>query len=411
MIRHDKPLVLALVLAACLTLAGAAPPVGGVADAAAGPQTAGSQAEAIALDAGPRAADRVAVSTPDTPDGEAASDGPNTTTERSSDGATPTVGESFAGAIAVHDAELSGELRTRTFDRRLDAAATPASRAALLAGTARDARLRLGLLTDRRTALREANRNGTLSDARFRVAMAELRAEARSLRGVIDRAAGPMTDLDPMVRADYGLENSTFADLAARADRLGSRNGSRYETTLDSEPVFDPAEGLSSAWDDTRRRVADHGTLDRDMSTYDGIDWSGTDADANETRTAVDDTTTDDSLDSERRMTLLALEGNVSRLDGVHGHLAERADGDADAERHLACARDALDTATAALADAERAIEDAAPDRADARFAEARDALDRARNCLTEARAALQDDDGGDDGGDGTTATPTAWKG
>lgn len=376
-------------LAVCLVVAAAAAPVVGLVAPAGHPD---SSADPWTI----RGGERVTTATPTpTPDGATGSNG--TTTGAGGTGSEVMAGEAFASAVAAQDADLEGAVQQRVLDRRLASAGDDAARARALGETVRSVRVRLALLDDRRASLRAAVRDGTISQGRYRVAMARLTTEARSLRQLLARADAAAERLPRETRAEYGLANATFDELRARADLVGDRSG----TGLDAVLVEPDSPG--------------------DTATIDRPDWNETLVDGfgeNETDDTLngsdhydefDDTTVDRAEEHypERRTTLLTLEANATELDGVHDRLADRSDGDREVEEALACARDALGDARADIEDARAALDAGEPGRADERIADARGALTRARDCLEEARAALQDDD---DGSGESTPTSTQWK-
>lgn len=387
-----------LVLAACLLVAAAAAPVGGLVPA--GPTADGGAATLgdAAATAGEEAGrERVAT---DTPDGPTAGNDTNWTVGIGTGRSEGTAGEAFASAVAAHDTALEGEIRSRAFDRRLAATGDGTPRASVIDGTVRSVRLRLGMLDARRAELRAAYRNGTISEGRYRVALTRLTVEARTLRRVLTRADGAAERLPRETRVEYGLENTTFEELRTRADAVG--NGSDgILTGIDLEPnvTLESTAFERPEWNYTVT----------DGSTLNGTDW-GDDLNGSDRHDGeFNDTTTDGTGNyTERRMTLLTLEGNVTQLDGVHDYLADRSDGDREVEEALACARDALDDARVAIDDARAALDADDLARADDRIADARASLTRARDCLEQARAALADDDGGDDSSG--TSTPTDWR-
>lgn len=394
----------AVALAVCLVVAAAAAPVGGLV-VPAGQTDAG--AESVVTHGGHGGAEQVTTETPDeatetnvTDDGPGTADGPTDTTVSASGvtGTDATAGEALASAVAAHDTDLEGEVRRRAFDRRLAATGNETRRARLLDDTVQNVQLRLTLLADRRARLRDAYRNGTISQGHYRVELARLTGEARSLRRLLDRADGPAARLSPDTRAEFELENTTFADLRTRADAVGNRSGTGLDELLD-----EPTRTLAPDWNGTLLDdYTPNGTDGYTLNGTDGYTLNGTDSydDGVDNRTA-----TEDRYD-ERRMTLLTLEGNATRLEDVHDHLADRSDGDREVEEALTCAREALADARTAIDDTRSALDDGDPERADDRIADARAALTTARDCLAEARAALEDD-GSDDGS--STRTPTDW--
>ena len=117
-----------------------------------------------------------------TSDGATASttdDGANETATNASGAAEVAPGERMAGVLGVSEAELSGEIASRSFGSSVAAARTNRTKAAAVGEQIDDVRDRLASMRERRQRLDAARENGTISEGRYRAEMATLTADIR----------------------------------------------------------------------------------------------------------------------------------------------------------------------------------------------------------------------------------------
>lgn len=138
-------------------------------------------------------------------------------------GSNVTAGSRLSGAFATQQADLSGELETRTVTTRLARANTTTARVAALARLQSSTETRLERLERERARLRRALDNGSLGPGQYAHSIAALRAEAATTRTIADRGAGAAATLPATVTTEYDVESASFRTLANR-----SRNYSEH---------------------------------------------------------------------------------------------------------------------------------------------------------------------------------------
>lgn len=129
-------------------------------------------------------------------------------------------GAQLASVVNVQAAEVEGDLAQRSFGIRVADAKSNASKAAVLAGQTEDLGERLAELRDRKAALIEAKRSGSISQARFRAEMAGLAAGISTVNQLLNRTDGVARGLPPDVLREHGVSTESLAKLRQAAGNL-----------------------------------------------------------------------------------------------------------------------------------------------------------------------------------------------
>lgn len=129
-------------------------------------------------------------------------------------------GATFAGVVGVQGAEVEGEVAQRALDRRLAAAETNASKAAVLAGETEDARGQLADLRERRETLRARYQSGEITRGEYRSKLARIAAQIRTLERRLNTSAAVAADLPPETLRERGVNVSAIAELRRNASEM-----------------------------------------------------------------------------------------------------------------------------------------------------------------------------------------------
>lgn len=148
-----------------------------------------------------------------------------TTAQTQSDNATDanasiSAGERLAGAVGVQEAELEGEIGSRSFGLAVARAESPERRAALVAERLNETDRELSALQERRERLREARRNGSISQGEFAARMAELVTRGRNVERTVNQTANVSRGIPDDVLASKGVNVSAIGRLRADARNL-----------------------------------------------------------------------------------------------------------------------------------------------------------------------------------------------
>lgn len=277
-------------------------------------------------------------------------------------------GAALSGALSVHETDLETEVEARSLDAALmeaNRSRDPSrARASILADRQEALRERLTTLEQQQEALLAARANDEIGDRAFQVRAVALRAEVRATQRLLTRNQAAAGALPADVRREYGLTAASYRALQDRSANV----------TADEVPTSSLVPTRVSA-----------GYLQT-------MTWAGDWNDSTTWQMAWNRSTV--SSEQLRRIDLAgdrhdALRSNRSALEQYD-------DGDDQAvQEALACAREEIDRAAAAIADAQ-----AAADRGDGtavqhHLDEARSHLRRAADCLVQGWEAATDDGSG----------------
>lgn len=152
-----------------------------------------------------------------TSDFAAASQAENETTN---DSTNVTPGGQLMGVIGVQESELDGEIEERTFGLKVASAASNESKATIVAEQFAELQERLENLTERKQELREAHRNGNISDAKYSTEMAKLAAEMKTVERLANATANESEALPESLLAEKGINVTAIQTLRANAENL-----------------------------------------------------------------------------------------------------------------------------------------------------------------------------------------------
>jgi len=141
-------------------------------------------------------------------------------TSAESGGADVSPGERFSGVVGVQQAEIAGEVSSRSFEVALDRADTDAERAAVVAERLNRTEDQLGAIERRQRELRERRDAGELSQGAFAARMAEIGARAESARREVNRSAAVADRLPESARAQRGLDEERVNAVRQQASDL-----------------------------------------------------------------------------------------------------------------------------------------------------------------------------------------------
>lgn len=156
----------------------------------------------------PEAEPETATATPDAEDAN----------ETDDNGTDP--GAQLAGVIGVGEAELDGELRSRTFGIRVARAASDGAAAGVVADQLNDSEERLGELRERKEALQEARENGSMSESKYRAEVARLHTETRNVERLTNETNETASGLPAETLAERGINATRIGVLSERAGEL-----------------------------------------------------------------------------------------------------------------------------------------------------------------------------------------------
>ncbi|QLH80906.1 DUF7096 domain-containing protein [Halosimplex pelagicum] len=142
----------------------------------------------------------------------------DTAQDQSNESVAP--GELLAGVVGVQQAELDGEIETRSFALQLANATSNESRAAILAAQYEQLRNGSAALAERRAELNESHRNGTLSDGEYRARVAKLHAQSETVRSLANRTANESAGLPAELLESRGINATAIRTLQSDAANL-----------------------------------------------------------------------------------------------------------------------------------------------------------------------------------------------
>lgn len=224
------------------------------------------------------------------------------------DSANVTPGGQFMGVIGVQQSEFGGEIAERSFGLQVARANSNESKAAVVGEQVAELRERLTELDERKQQLREARRNGSISEAKYSAKMSELTSETETVRRLANATSNESAGLPADLLAEHGVNATAIETLKTDAANLTGPEVARIART-----IVGPDVGKAIGED---RRPDDRGQSERGESDGQrGADetTTGNETTGNETTVNGDETTAEDdetpgqgtngSSDSERETT------------------------------------------------------------------------------------------------------------
>lgn len=141
--------------------------------------------------------------------------------------ATPTAtggemqpGARLAGEIGVRNAELEGDVESRAFEISIDRANSSEAKARIVSERVPEVRQEIAALERRRTQLRRARENGSMSPEEYRARRAMIAARAQTRLDILVRAEQISKGLPALVLEDVAVDLTTIQALQDRARAL-----------------------------------------------------------------------------------------------------------------------------------------------------------------------------------------------
>ncbi|MDS0220228.1 hypothetical protein NDI54_02565 [Haloarcula sp. S1AR25-5A] len=174
-----------------------------------------------------------------------------TTTEQAGQHTTAP-GAQLAGVVSVQEAELDGEVQSRTFGIRVAQANTDDAKAAVVADQLTDSEARLAELQQRKQALNEARENGSMSEGEYRAKAAQLHAETQNVQRLANQTNETASRLPAEALEKKGINATAIKTLSQRASEL-----SGPEVAAIAKGIAGPNVGQQARPDDARNRGGD----------------------------------------------------------------------------------------------------------------------------------------------------------
>jgi hypothetical protein len=140
-------------------------------------------------------------------------------TEQADESTTPP-GAQLAGVVSVQEAELNGEVQSRTFGVRVAQANTDNAKAAVVADQLDDSEARLEELRQRKQALERARENGSMSEGEYRAEAAQLHAETKNVQRLTAETNETASRLPAEALERRGVNAAAIKTLSQRASEL-----------------------------------------------------------------------------------------------------------------------------------------------------------------------------------------------
>jgi hypothetical protein len=153
-------------------------------------------------------------------------------------------GARLSGVLGVQEAEVEGELESRSFGIAVSRARSNDSKAGVIARQVRRSDQRIETLAERRERLEAARENGSISGDQYRARIARLEAETETVRRLATLVEAESEGLPPGVLARSGVDATAIRALGANASKLTSPETSRIARSIAGPGV---GRGLANA--------------------------------------------------------------------------------------------------------------------------------------------------------------------
>ncbi|WP_435062031.1 hypothetical protein [Halobaculum sp. EA56] len=137
-----------------------------------------------------------------------------------SEGSQP--GATFAGVVGVQGAEVEGEVASRALDRRLAAAESNESKAAVVASQTAAIRDRLAELRERKETVSERYQSGEITRGEYRAKLARIAVETMTLQRRLNTTGEVAEELPRETLREHGVNVSALAELRRNASELSA---------------------------------------------------------------------------------------------------------------------------------------------------------------------------------------------
>ncbi|MFD1586654.1 hypothetical protein ACFR9U_06640 [Halorientalis brevis] len=134
--------------------------------------------------------------------------------------ATVAPGERLAGVVGAQEAELDGEIDSRSFGLAVAGASSDEAKAALIAEKVNETQRELGNLTQQREQLREARQNGSISQGEYRARITELASRTENVERAANDTANASQGLPADLLESKGVNVTAIQTLGDQAKNL-----------------------------------------------------------------------------------------------------------------------------------------------------------------------------------------------
>lgn len=149
-------------------------------------------------------------------------------------------GARLAGSIGAQQAEIGGEIDSRAFQNALDRAPSDTARARVVADRTDDITERLSQLEERREKLRQARRNGSISNGTYAAELTELAARSEATRELANRSRSAAAALPREIAREQGVNVTAISLLERRAANLTGPEVARIARSIAGPGVGRP---------------------------------------------------------------------------------------------------------------------------------------------------------------------------
>ncbi|MFB6222733.1 MAG: hypothetical protein ABEH86_03545 [Haloarcula sp.] len=174
------------------------------------------------------------------------------TAAEQADGNVTAPGAQLAGVVSVQEAELDGEVQSRTFGIRVAQANTADAKASVVADQLNDSEERLAELQQRKQMLEQARENGSMSEGEYRAKISQLQAETKNVQRLANQTNETASQLPAEALEKKGINATAIKTLSQRASEL-----SGPEVAAIAQSIAGPDIGQQARPDDARDRGSD----------------------------------------------------------------------------------------------------------------------------------------------------------
>jgi len=201
-------------------------------------------------------------------------------------------GERLSGVVGVQEAEIDGEVDSRSFGLAVARAADNESKAALIAARVNETERELGNLSERREQLREARQNGSMSQGQYAARMAELAARTQNVERTANDTANASRGLPADLLESKGVNVTAIETLRTQARNLSGGEVSEIARSIAGDRRGGQARGGDRGGDRNQTESGERGE-NRGGQAGSTETANETDRQQDTTRTATDDGETD----------------------------------------------------------------------------------------------------------------------
>ena len=207
--------------------------------------------------------------------------------DQADENATMAPGAQLSGIVGVSEAELEGEVESRSFGIRVAKAATDDAKADVVADQLNRSGERVAALEQRRDELAQARENGSISESEYRARAATLHAESKSTARLVNETSETASQLPAEALEAKGINATAIQTLADQASELSGPEVAEIARSIAGADVGKSARadaagdrGAQAAGDRDGDRPEAAGDAVDSESTTETTATDGSDADA-----------------------------------------------------------------------------------------------------------------------------------